>query len=454
MYNYKNKNIGILGLGVTGRSAINFFSNYSKKIIGWDDLKTTRSDIEEDNIEILDLNILKNLKLIDLLFISPGIKPNHNIIKLAKINNITIVGDLDIFWQTEKKNKNRFIFITGSNGKSTVTSLIHHLLISAKKNSIIGGNIGLPVLSLNPTNKPNIYVIEASSFQLDSIKKIKPDISVLTNISPDHIDWHGNYKNYINAKENLFLNQDENDIAIINIDSEECFKLYKRINSRLIKPKIIKISLKKKLRNTIYVDKGKVYDNINNENVFIGRIRDLSSLLGKHNIENIVIAIAAAIYEGVTHRQIKKFLPTFKGLSHRLELIYKDSNLEFINDSKSTNLVSCKVALNCFKNIIWIAGGIRKKDELSYLDDSISSIKAAYFIGESAGEFVSYFRNSFYCKNTINIKYALIEAINYSKKLKGHSTILFSPACASYDQFKNYEERGKIFVEEVNKYKN
>ena len=454
MYNYKNKNIGILGLGVTGRSAINFFSNYSKKIIGWDDLKTTRSDIEEDNIEILDLNILKNLKLIDLLFISPGIKPNHKIIKLAKINNITIVGDLDIFWQTEKKNKNRFIFITGSNGKSTVTSLIHHLLISAKKNSIIGGNIGLPVLSLNSANKPNIYVIEASSFQLDSIKKIKPDISVLTNISPDHIDWHGNYKNYINAKENLFLNQDESDIAIINIDSEECFKLYKRINSRLIKPKIIKISLKKKLRNTIYVDKGKVYDNLNNENVFIGRIRDLSSLLGKHNIENIVIAIAAAIYEGVTHRQIKKFLPTFKGLSHRLELIYKDSNLEFINDSKSTNLVSCKVALNCFKNIIWIAGGIRKKDELSYLDDSISSIKAAYFIGESAGEFVSYFRNSFYCKNTINIKYALIEAINYSKKLKGHSTILFSPACASYDQFKNYEERGKIFVEEVNKYKN
>tara|TARA_Y100001970_G_scaffold31701_2_gene39463 strand:+ start:891 stop:2255 length:1365 start_codon:yes stop_codon:yes gene_type:complete len=454
MYNYKNKNIGILGLGVTGRSAINFFSNYSKKIIGWDDLKTTRSDIEEDNIEILDLNILKNLKLIDLLFISPGIKPNHKIIKLAKINNITIVGDLDIFWQTEKKNKNRFIFITGSNGKSTVTSLIHHLLISAKKNSIIGGNIGLPVLSLNPINKPNIYVIEASSFQLDSIKKIKPDISVLTNISPDHIDWHGNYKNYINAKENLFLNQDESDIAIINIDSEECFKLYKRINSRLIKPKIIKISLKKKLRNTIYVDKGKVYDNINNENVFIGRIRDLSSLLGKHNIENIVIAIAAAIYVGVTHREIKKFLPTFKGLSHRLELIYKDSNLEFINDSKSTNLVSCKVALNCFKNIIWIAGGIRKKDELSYLDDSISSIKAAYFIGESAGEFVSYFRNSFYCKNTVNIKYALIEAINYSKKLKGHSTILFSPACASYDQFKNYEERGKIFVEEVNKYKN
>ena len=454
MYNYKNKNIGIIGLGITGRSAINFFSNYSRKIIGWDDSKTIRSNIVKGNIEILDLNLVKNLKLIDLLFISPGIKPNHKIIKLAKINNINIVGDIDIFWQKEEKNKNRFIFVTGSNGKSTVTSLIHHLLISAKINSIIGGNIGVPVLSLNSKKKPNIYVIEASSFQLDSAKKIKPNISVLTNISPDHIDWHGNYKNYINAKENLFINQDESDLAIINIDSEECFKLYKRINKRRIKPKIIKISLNKKLRNTIYVDGEKVYDNINNKNIFIGRIRDLSSLLGKHNIENIVIAIAAAIHEGVTHEQIKKFLPSFKGLSHRLELIYKDSNIEFINDSKSTNLVSSKVALKCFKNIIWIAGGIRKKDELSYLNDSISSVKAAYFIGESAGEFVRYFRNSFYCENSMDIKCALKEAINYSKKLKGHSTILFSPACASYDQFKNYEERGKIFVEEVNKYKN
>ena len=245
MYNYKNKNIGIIGLGVTGRSAINFFSNYSRKIIGWDDSKTIRSNIVKGNIEILDLNIVKNLKSIDLLFISPGIKPNHKIIKLAKINNINIVGDIDIFWQKEEKNKNRFIFVTGSNGKSTVTSLIHHLLISAKINSIIGGNIGVPVLSLNSKKKPNIYVIEASSFQLNSAKKIKPNISVLTNISPDHIDWHGNYKNYINAKENLFLNQDESDLAIINIDSEECFKLYKRINKRRIKPKIIKISLNK-----------------------------------------------------------------------------------------------------------------------------------------------------------------------------------------------------------------
>ena len=180
----------------------------------------------------------------------------------------------------------------------------------------------------------------------------------------------------------------------------------------------------------------------------------MSSLIGKHNIENIVISIAAVIYQGVTHEQIKKYLPNFKGLPHRLELIYKDSNVVFINDSKSTNLVSCKVALNCFENIIWIAGGIRKDDDLSYLMDSISSVKAAYFIGESAGEFESFFRNSFYCKNVIDIRYALIEAINYSKKINNHSTILFSPACSSYDQFKNYEERGKIFVKEVSKYKN
>ena len=454
MHNFKNKNIGILGLGLTGRSAINYFANNSKKIIGWDDLTKIRSKIVDDTIEVLDLSILKNLKLIDVLFISPGIKPNHRIIKLAQINNISIIGDLDIFWKKESKNKNKFIFITGSNGKSTVTSLIHHLLISVKKKCIIGGNIGVPVLNLKSNKESQIFVIEASSFQLDSMKNIKPNISILTNISPDHIDWHGNYQNYINAKENLFLNQDDNDIAIINIDSEEGFKLYKRINSRRIKPKIIKISLNKKLKNTIYVDDGKVFDNLKNENILIAKIKDLSSLIGKHNIENIVISIAAVIYQGVTHEQIKKYLPNFKGLPHRLELIYKDSNVEFINDSKSTNLVSCKVALNCFENIIWIGGGIRKDDNLSYLMDSISSVKAAYFIGESAGEFESFFRNSFYCKDVIDIRYALIEAVKYSKKLKNHSTILFSPACSSYDQFKNYEERGKVFVEEVSKYKN
>ena len=452
MDNIKNKNIGILGLGLTGRSAIKFFNKNSIKIIGWDDLETVRNNILNKTIDILDLKLLKNLKLIDLLFVSPGIKPNHPVIKLAKKNNINITGDLEIFWEKETKNKNKFIMVTGSNGKSTVTSLIHHLMISSKKNSIIGGNIGVPVLNLEGDNKTNFYVIEASSFQLDLVKNIKPNISILTNLTADHLDWHGSYTKYISSKEKLFLNQDSNDFAIINIDCKESFKFYKRINRRKIKPKIIKISLNKKLNNSIYYHSGKVFNNLYNKDIFIGNIKDLSSLYGSHNIENIIISIAAVLNLGVTHRQIKKYLPKFKGLPHRLELIYEDNNLTYINDSKSTNLVSCKVALNCFDNIIWIAGGRRKDDELEYLKSNIKSIKAGYFIGESAEEFVNYFKNKFFCKNSVNIKNALLEAVNYSKTLNCHSTILFSPACSSFDQFKNYEERGQKFLEEVNKY--
>ncbi|RCL83137.1 MAG: UDP-N-acetylmuramoyl-L-alanine--D-glutamate ligase [Alphaproteobacteria bacterium] len=452
MFNYKNKIIGILGLGLSGKSAIKFFKNFSKIIIAWDDKEIVRKSILDKHVKILDLKLINNFKMLDLLFISPGIMPSHPVIKLAKNNKVQITGDLDIFWQEQSNNKNKVIVITGSNGKSTVTSLIHHLLVSSNKPSYIGGNIGIPVLNLISDKIANNYVIEASSFQLDLVKTIKPNISVLTNLSPDHLDWHGSYKKYIRSKENLFLNQNSNDLAIININNDECFKVYKKINNRKNKPNIIKISINKKFNNTIYIDKEKVYDNLNNKNIFIGNIKDLTSLIGLHNIENILISIAVVIYLGVSHKNIKKHLPTFRGLPHRLELIYKNSKIAFINDSKSTNMVACKVALNCFDNIIWIAGGRRKGDELEYLKSNIKSIKAGYFIGESADEFVNYFKNYFLSKNSNNIKDALSDAIEYSKTLNLYTAILFSPACSSFDQFENYEERGKKFIEEVNEH--
>ena len=452
MFNYKNKIIGILGLGLSGKSAIKFFKNFSKKIIAWDDKEIVRKSILDKHVKILDLKLINNFKMLDLLFISPGIMPSHPVIKLAKNNKVQITGDLDIFWQEQSNNKNKVIVITGSNGKSTVTSLIHHLLVSSNKPSYIGGNIGIPVLNLISDKIANNYVIEASSFQLELVKTIKPNISILTNLSPDHLDWHGSYKKYIHSKENLFLNQNSNDLAIININNDDCFKVYKKINNRKNKPKIIKISINKKFNNTIYIDKEKVYDNLNNKNIFIGNIKDLTSLIGLHNIENILISIAVVIYLGVSHKNIKKHLPTFRGLPHRLELIYKNSKIAFINDSKSTNMVACKVALNCFDNIIWIAGGRRKGDELEYLKSNIKSIKAGYFIGESADEFVNYFKNYFLSKNSNNIKDALSDAIEYSKTLNLYTAILFSPACSSFDQFENYEERGKKFIEEVNEH--
>ena len=169
MFNYKNKIIGILGLGLSGKSAIKFFKNFSKKIIAWDDKEIVRKSVLDNNVEMLDLKLINNFKMLDLLFVSPGVKPSHPVIKLAKNNKVQITGDLDVFWQEQSNKKNKFILITGSNGKSTVTSLIHHLLVSSNKPSNIGGNIGIPVLNLISDKTANYYVIEASSFQLELI---------------------------------------------------------------------------------------------------------------------------------------------------------------------------------------------------------------------------------------------------------------------------------------------
>ena len=450
--NFKNKLIGVLGLGLSGKAVIRYLINKSAKIVAWDDSTKIRSKFHNVSVNIKDLSIQENIQLLDLLFISPGIRPNHPIVILAKSLNINISGDLEIFWQTESKNKNKFIFITGSNGKSTVTSMIYHLLKCSKYKSILGGNIGIPVFDLQPSKIPTFYVIEASSYQLDLVKNLKPNIAILTNLTPDHIEWHGSFKKYISAKEKLFVNQNKNDLAIININNKHGLNFYNKINKRKNKPKIIKISTIKQLRNSIYVVNNKIIDNLDNKNILIGSIEDLSSLKGIHNVENILCAIATVIHIGLTHNHIRKHLPKFKNLPNRLESIYQSVNIEFINDSKATNLESCKVALKCFDRIIWIAGGRRKNEEFKYLKNNLNNIEAGFFIGESANDFVNYFKNYFICKNSNNIGSAIEDALEYSKTTKHRITVLFSPGCSSFDQFKNFEERGNVFRNAVNRY--
>ena len=450
MDKYKIKKIGVLGLGVSGESAIDYFNNKLVNIIAWDDIEVTRKRFEKKNIIIKDLNNTKNIELIDTLFVSPGINPKHPIILLAKLKKIKIIGDLDIFWKDKFNDKNKFIVITGSNGKSTVTSMLGHLLKKNKYQTLVAGNIGIPVLGIKPKKEPTYYIIEASSYQLELVEILKPDIAILTNITADHIEWHGSINKYIAAKEKLFLNQDGNNLAIINIDNNYGLNFYKKINKRTIKPIIIKISTKKKLDNTIYLDNGNIVDNLYNNKTLIGKVKNLTNLKGMHNIENILCTVAAASYIGLTHDQIRSTLQTFKSLPNRLETIYIDKNIEIINDSKSTNLESCKVALSCFDQVIWIAGGRRKQEDFNYLINSLNNIQAGFFIGESGDEFFNYFKNHFYCENSVNINTAIIQALKFSKKTN-KTTILFSPACSSFDQFKNFEDRGNNFKSEINK---
>jgi len=451
MDKHKIKNIGVLGLGISGESAIDYFNSKLVNIVAWDDKEYIRKRYEKRNIIIKNLNNVENINLIDTLFVSPGINPKHPIIILAKIKKIKIIGDLDVFWKGQCDGENKFIVITGSNGKSTVTSMLGHLLKKNKYRTVVAGNIGVPVLGIKTKKAPSYYIIEASSYQLELVEKLKPDIAILTNLTADHIEWHGSLNKYISAKQKLFINQDCNDLAIINIDNKHGLNFYKKINNKKIKPKIIKISTKQKLKNTIYLDDQNIIDNLYNNKTLIGKVTSLTVLKGIHNIENILCTLAAASHIGLSHDQIRYHLPTFETLPNRLETVYMKKNLEIINDSKATNLESCKVALSCFDKVIWIAGGRRKKEDFKYLVNSISNIQAGFFIGESGDEFLNYFKNYFYCENSKNINTAVIEAIKFAKSTNNNTKILFSPGCSSFDQYKNFEDRGNVFKQIIHK---
>lgn len=454
-YLYKNtilKKIGILGLGLSGRSVIDYFKNKDVKIYIWDDVNKNRKGIKNKYCEICNFNKAENLKNIDLLFISPGISLNHSIVLLAKKLGVFITGDLDIFWQEIFQHNDVCIAVTGSNGKSTVSSIINFLLTSNKVNSFLGGNIGIPVLNLEHKSSNRTYVLEVSSYQLEIMENLKPNIAILTNLSLDHIERHGNFNSYVKAKEKLFMNQDSSDIAIINTDSNEGKNIYKKLKSKINGPKLIEISLRKKHKNTFYYSKGEIINSINKNDYSIGKLNEISSLKGQHNVENILIALATVFSQGVSNKMIKKYLPKFKGLPHRIEEVKNNNNILFINDSKSTNLTSSKVALSCFDNIIWIAGGRRKNENFSFIKDKIINIRAGFFIGESSDQFYRYFKKYFYSKNCVNLEMALSESIKYAELISEKVVILFSPGCASFDQYKNFEVRGDSFKKQVIKY--
>ena len=448
--NYININtMGILGLGISGRSVINFLKKNDVKVFVWDDDEKIRNDFKISKTILSNFNEVINLKKIELLFVSPGISLKHPIISLAKKNNISIIGDLDIFWENLHKDSDKVIAITGSNGKSTVCSIINHLLTRSKKKSSLGGNIGIPVLNLKPALDSITYVLEVSSYQLELMKKIKPNIAILTNLSSDHLERHGTYKDYVKSKEKIFMNQDSSDIAIINTDTKEGEKIYKTLKSKINGPNIIRISINNKFKKSVYLKNGRIINSLGKKNKSLGKVKEITSLLGEHNIENILISLSAVLSYGLSHKQINAYLPKFKTLPHRIEELGTKKNIKFINDSKSTNLVSSSVALDCFKNIIWIAGGRRKKDSFKLLNEKITNIKAGFFIGESGEEFFNYFKNNFYCKNCLNLELALNTAIKYAKKIDLNVIILFSPGCSSFDQYNNFEIRGNDFKNKV-----
>ena len=420
----RHKNFAIYGLGVTGRSVINYFHKHGfENYIGWDDDNDVfRKSIGPD-YKIMKRNFLKVVNFVDYIIISPGIKINKA--KLKKIllkNKKKIITDLDLFYLINQDIKS--IVVTGTNGKSTTCKVIEHVL---KKNNInvgLGGNIGSPVLKLD-LKKNSFAVIEASSFQLAYSKFIKPYYAIILNITKDHLDWHGSMTSYVKSKLKIFSLQDKDNFALIN------------------SKKILK-----KFRKNKYMGQIKFVDTKRYEKI---RTKIANSYLNLEvNEENMSFVYALSKILKIKETSFIKSLNSFKGLNHRHEVFYKKNNKTFINDSKATSFAASKFALKNNQNILWIVGGLPKIGDKFHLEEVKKNIIRAYIIGKHKSYFKKLLNGKVkyeLCKtlkNAIDLIFKYLED-NKEKKI----TILLSPASASYDQFKNFGDRGEKFKNNI-----
>ena len=448
-----DKSVFILGLGISGMSLakkLNF-----RKIKCWDDNSKIRDLAKRQKLDIKEPN-LENLKITDFLVLSSGINHElanpHNAIVIAKSLGVPIISDIELIHLLELKNY--LIGITGTNGKSSTTKFITDSLRHKEfLDSQACGNIGTPFTELDIKDN-SVLVVECSSFQLSKIINLRFHISVLLNISSDHIDWHKTFKNYINSKEKIFQNQTSSDHAIICIDDKFCNNLALQFKKKY-KSNLIKISVKKKIIDGIFLKESKNYititNSISSDNIKINK-KSVNLPFTKANLQNLLTTYTVNF---ILKRNTDLFiasLKNIKALEHRMEHIGKYKNISFFNDSKSTNVNSSISAIESYKNIFWILGGRKKVGGLSGVEKKLTNISKSFTFGESGEEFKKFMnRNDINSTYNKNLEKTIHEAIEEALKEKEQINIIFSPSASSFDQFKNFEERGDFFKKIVRK---
>ena len=453
---FLNKKVGILGLSKTGISSIKFLKKKGFDVFGWDDNKKILSKIKKNGLNIQILN-KANLKKMTFLLVSPGIpssgKKKHVILKQARKEKVEIVNDVELFFRFNPEEK--YIGVTGTNGKSTTVCLLNHILKKLKINNSLSGNIGKPVFDLK-NYKQSFNILEISSFQLESMTRTRFNVAVLLNISKDHIERHENFQKYISEKIKIFNNQSENDFSIIGIDDKVTSYLVKKLKKKL-NSKIITISGKNNSAD-IYVKNRKLIINLNlgKKKVFKKiNIEQFKNFLGEHNYQNIAAVYAIILSLGfLDWKKIENSIKSFKILPHRLQKIRKVCDITFINDSKATNIDATDQALKNFNNIYWILGGRIKEKNLQKLKKHFFRIKHVFLVGETKFLYEKYLRNFLECtivKNlaeAVKLSYFLAKEKIKKEKVKP-SIILLSPACSSLDEWRDFEERGNAFIKIV-----
>ncbi len=433
-----NLKIGIYGLGKTGTAAYKALKDKADTIICYDeylDKQQIATTIKEEDFISLENSKWQGL---DKILISPGVPPSHQIFSLASSCSIPIVSDIDLLF--EECSHSNFIAITGTNGKSTTTALISHILSYAGLDYPPGGNIGNPALTL-PLNKPG-YVLELSSFQLELLNSFKAKIAVLLNITPDHLDRHKTMETYIKAKESVFMHQDSSCFSIANIDSLPVKNL---LANKLFTSTIIPISAKELVTGGVTVLPGVIYDNISVPLTF--SLPANKFLLGSHNHENIAASYAACRAARIEPALIIEAINAFTGLPHRMQYIGVMQNIHFYNDSKATNGEAASKSISTLDNIYWLAGGIAKTEGVKAVLPYANKIRKAYLFGQDKQLFAQELDGAVAFQLHTTLAEAFAAACHdATADLGNNKSVLLAPAASSYDQFKNFEDRGNVFV--------
>ena len=462
----KDKKVVVIGMGISGLASARALVERGAKVVVMD--TQSAKELKEPLSQLLRLKVKtvvggydqKLLKEANLVVISPGVPTDLSALRVARLRSIPIISEVELAYQI---NPNPFIIaVTGTNGKTTTVTLIGEILKRDKLSACgqaqtgrkvkVAGNIGLPLVEeIKGAKSLDFVVTEVSSFQLETIDKFRPKISLILNVTPDHLKRHKSFKSYLEAKKRIFLNQKKGDYLILNLDDPATFNLASQT-----KAKVIFFSQREELREGAYIRREpeeRIVINLKRRRFEVCKVEEVR-IKGRHNLENVLASSIISFICGVNLNNLRSVLKEFPGLEHRQERVAKVEGREFINDSKGTNPAATIQALEAFTPpIILIAGGEDKGLKFDGLAKVIlKKVKALIVLGEAAGRMKEEF--SEYGFSQIKRVSSLKEAVNLSFQLASSGeVVLFSPACSSFDMFSSFEERGRVFKEEVERLK-
>ncbi|HLP68789.1 MAG TPA: UDP-N-acetylmuramoyl-L-alanine--D-glutamate ligase [Rhizobium sp.] len=446
---FRGRKVALFGLGGSGLATAQALIAGGTDIVAWDDNPDSVAKAAAEGVATQDLHDA-DWHAFAAFVLSPGVplthpKP-HWTVGLARAAGVEVIGDVELFVRERRAHAPDcpFIAITGTNGKSTTTALIAHILSASGRDTQLGGNIGRAVLTLDPPKAGRYFVVECSSYQIDLAPTIDPTAGILLNVTPDHLDRHGTIQHYADVKERLVAGSGT---AVIGVDDSYCELIADRVERA--GTRVVRISKRQPLADGFYNDGHRIIEAHGGATAVVADLNGIQTLRGSHNAQNAAAAIAACLAVGVTPDEVRAGLRSFAGLKHRMQPVGRRDEVVFVNDSKATNAEAAAPALSSYDRIYWVAGGLPKEGGIASLAPLFPRIAKAYLIGEAASAFAATLGEAVTYEISGTLERAVAHAAADAAADGQPVAVMLSPACASFDQYKNFEVRGDAFVRHV-----